>query len=255
MKYDFNNKIVLITGGTSGIGLAAAKLFLQGGAHVLLNGRSSAKGQRAIDDLAEFAGKVRFIAGDVSKPEDCRKIAAQAALWHGRLDIVVNSAGVYLEKAITDTSVNEYDEIIDTNLKGTYFIAKYTVPHLRKQQSAAIVNVASDAGLNGNFLCTAYCAAKGAVVTFSKALALELAPYNIRVNCVCPGDIETPMLDKQLAETKDIDAARREMASVYPLGRIGSADESAQVICFLASDAASFVTGAAWTVDGGLTAC
>lgn len=255
MKYDFAAKSVLITGGTSGIGLAAARMFLQGGAKVMLVGRCRDKGQRAIDDLIKFGDSVNYLTGDVSNPEECRNIIAQAAEWQGRLDIVVNSAGVYLEKAITDVSIEEYNDIMDTNLKGTFFIAKYAVPHLRKRQGTAIVNVSSDAGLNGNILCTAYCASKGAIVTFTKALALELAPYEIRVNCVCPGDIETPMLDKQLAESGDPGAYRREIASVYPMGRIGKADEAAQVICFLASDAASFVTGAAWSVDGGLTAC
>lgn len=254
MKYDLAGKTVLITGGTSGIGLAAARLFLESGAWVLLAGRSSDRGQKAMTTLAEFSSQVRFIAGDISRTEDCEQLVTQAAAWHGQLNIVVNSAGVYLEKAITEVSPEEYQTIMDSNVKGTYFICKYAVPFLKKQ-GGAIINVSSDAGLNGNVLCTAYCAAKGAVTTFTKALALELAPYNIRVNCVCPGDIDTPMLDRQLSDSVDAIAARREMASLYPLGRIGQASEVAQVICFLASDAASFVTGAAWTVDGGLTAC
>lgn len=254
MKYDFNSKTVLITGGTSGIGLAAAELFLAGGAYVILVGRCPDKGRSALSNLNNLGRQVSFIAGDVSTPAACSQIVAEAVSLRGRLDIIVNSAGIYLEKAISDVTPEDYDEIMDINMKGTYFIAKYAVPHL-KQRGGAIVNVSSDAGLTGNVLCTAYCAAKGAVTNFTKALALELAPYNIRVNCICPGDIETPLLDKQLSSTADPDAAMREMASVYPMGRIGRAEEAAQVICFLASDAASFVTGAAWAVDGGLTAC
>lgn len=256
MKYDFGQKVILITGGTSGIGLAAARIFLASGAKAVLVGRSASKGEQALSKLKDYQGSVHFLAGDVSSISDCKNIIDETIALCGKLDIVVNSAGIYLEKAITETSAEEYEKVMDVNVKGSYFIAKYAIPFLKKSGAgSAIVNVSSDAGLNGNILCTAYCAAKGAVTTLTKALALELAPYNIRVNCVCPGDIATPMLDKQLAETTDPAETLKEMASIYPLGRIGSADEAAQVICFLASDAASFVTGAAWTVDGGLTAC
>lgn len=254
MQYDFNNKTALVTGGTSGIGLAAAKLFLAGGANVIIVGRSQNKGRQALNSLVEYNDRVKFLSGDVAKPEECQQLIGRAAEWKNKLDIIVNSAGMYLEKPITEVSVEDFNAIIDTNLKGTFFISKYSVPYL-KQSRGAIVNVSSDAGLNGNILCTTYCAAKGAVTTFTKALALEMAPYNVRVNCVCPGDIETPMFEKQLTQAVDIEAARREISSIYPLGRIGRAEEAAHVICFLASDAASFVTGAAWTVDGGLTAC
>ncbi|MDD4601111.1 Dihydroanticapsin 7-dehydrogenase [bioreactor metagenome] len=254
MNYNFSEKIVLITGGTSGIGLAAAKLFLENGAKVIVVGRSADKGQLATAELAKFNTKVVFLTGDVRTPEGCQQIISQAVALFGQLDIVVNSAGIYLEKMITETTPEEYDEIMDINIKGTYFISKYVVPHLIAR-GGSIINISSDAGLNGNVLCTAYCAAKGAVTLFTKSLALELAPHNIRVNCVCPGDIATPMLEKQLSGASDADAALREMASIYPMGRVGRAEEAAHVICFLASDAASFVTGAAWTVDGGLTAC
>lgn len=255
MKYDFKQKVVLITGGTSGIGLAAGRIFLANGAKVVLAGRCPVKGTQALESLKEYQYNVNFIAGDVSRVLDCESIIAQTIEEYGQLDIVVNSAGIYLEKSITDMSPEEYEAVMDINVKGSYFIAKYAIPFLRKNVGSAIVNVSSDAGLNGNILCTAYCAAKGAVTTFTKALALELAPYNIRVNCICPGDIATPMLDKQLAETSNPTETLKEMASIYPLGRIGRAEEAAHVICFLASDAASFVTGAAWTVDGGLTSC
>lgn len=244
---------VLITGGTSGIGLAAARLFLEDGAGVMLMGRSAERGRQALAELQEFAQDVCFQQGDVGQVGDCQRAVEAAAERFGRLDVLVNSAGIYFERAIEDMTEQDFDEIMTTNVKGSYFMAKYAVPVLKKQ-GGSIVNVSSDAGLQGNYLCSAYCASKGALTIFTKALALELAPWRVRVNCICPGDIATPLTEKQLQEAPDRQAALREMSSVYPLGRIGTAEEAAAVIRFLASEQAAFVTGAAWSVDGGITA-
>ena len=159
-----------------------------------------------------------------------------------------------MEKSIAETTVSNLHSVISTNIEGTYFITKFSVPELRKAVSGAIINISSDAGLKGNLLCTAYCAAKGAIIAFTKALALEVAPYGIRVNCICPGDVATPMLERQLSEANDPKQYVESLKFLYPLGRIANPEEVAQVVCFLASNAASFVTGAIWTVDGGLTA-
>ena len=132
-------------------------------------------------------------------------------------------------------------------------MSKYALPLLKKQKGN-IVNVSSDAGLHGNFGCSLYCASKGAVTLYTRALALEAAPYGVRVNCICPGDIMTPLTEKQIENEPSKEEALREMASVYPIGRIGTAEEAAEVIVFLASAEAAFVTGAAWSVDGGITA-
>ncbi|MBQ1915146.1 MAG: SDR family oxidoreductase, partial [Selenomonadaceae bacterium] len=153
-----------------------------------------------------------------------------------------------------DMTEELFDEVMAVNVKGTYFMCRYAVPELRRQEGASIVNVSSDAGVHGNYGCTAYSASKGAVTMFTRSLALELASFGVRVNCVCPGDILTPMTEAQLALGGNREEMLREMQSVYPLGRIGTAEEAAAVIFFLASPAASFVTGAAWGVDGGITA-
>ena len=248
-------KVVLITGGTSGIGLKAAELFLEKGAAVAINGRDESRGLNALKMLQEKVpdSKAIFIGGDVAKVSDCKRITATVVEKLGEPDVLVNSAGIYCEKALEDMTEAAYQEIMDVNVKGTYFMSQAMVPFLKKKSGRSIVNISSDAGLQGNYLCTAYCAAKGAVTLFTKALALEMAPYGVRVNCVCPGDIMTPLTEKQLASAPGREEALKEMASVYPLGRIGTDYEAASVVVFLASEAAGFVTGAAWSVDGGIT--
>ena len=253
MQLDFSQKVVLISGGTSGIGLATARLFLESGARVVLTGRDLQRGREALGNLAGAGPEPVFFAGDVSRTVDCSRLVEETIAQFGRLDVLVNSAGEYLEKSLLETSEAEFDRIMAVNIKGAYFLTQAATQHL-KQSRGSVINVSSDAGLNGNVLCTAYCASKGALTLFTKALSLELAPYGVRVNCVCPGDVETPMLDRQVAAEADPARYRSEMTGMYPLGRIATAAEVAAVIVFLASDAATFVTGAAWSVDGGLTA-
>ena len=246
-------RVVLITGGTSGIGLAAARRFLALGDCVALIGRSAERGQSAMQSLQVYADKVCFLAGDVAEVADCKRLTEEVLERWGKIDVLINSAGIYFERAIEDMQEDDFVQIMDINVKGTYFLTKYVVPALKKS-GGSIVNVSSDAGLQGNYLCSAYCASKGAVTLFTKAMALELAPWKIRVNCVCPGDIATPLTERQLAAEPSREEALREMCAVYPLGRIGTADEAAAVLVFLASAEAAFVTGAAWSVDGGITA-
>ena len=246
------DKRILISGGTSGIGLAAAKLFLQAGARVALMGRSEQRGEAALQELGA-GDRAIFVQGDVSRLADCRQALQQVIEKWAGLDVLVNSAGIYVEGAIEDMTEEEIATVLDINVKGTYYLSQSAVPYL-KESRGNLVNVASDAGVHGNYYCSLYCASKGAVVMFTKALALELAGFGVRVNAIAPGDILTPLTEKQLQAAPNREDALREMASVYPLGRIGTAEEAAAAIKFLASPAAAFITGTILTVDGGLTA-
>ena len=255
MDYPFKGKVAVITGGTSGLGLETGRQLLAQGAKVVLVGSREKKGLKALNELAAYGDPVVFIQGDVSKTQQCQEVINKAASQFDGLDIIINSAGIYMEKSIDDVTEDEFDNMMNINIKGTYFISKYAMPYLRQRGGGAIVNVSSDAGINGNCLCTTYCASKGAVTTFTKALALESIHCGVRTNCVCPGDVDTPMLQQQLVEADNPQEYLKDMTAMYPTGRIAQSHEIANVICFLASDKASFVNGAVWTVDGGLTAC
>lgn len=246
-------KVALITGGTEGMGFATAEIFLREGAKVAISGRSEAKGADASRRLGS-EGEVLFIAGDVSVDADAQKMVDETVDRLGRIDILFNNAGVYLEKVAEATSEAEWDRVIDVNLKGTFLVSKHAIPHMKRQGGGVIINNSSDAGLVGNRSCAAYCASKGGVTIMTKAMALDYAKDNIRVNCVNPGVIDTPMVAQEVAKSADRETYVRQMNIDHPIGRIGQPEEVAKVVLFLASDEASFITGAALSVDGGLTA-
>ena len=235
-------KTVLITGGTSGIGLATAKIFLQNNYQVIISGRSEVKGKSAIENLNSSHAK--FISADVKNISDCEKIFDSI----DSLDVLINCAGIYSDGAIDSVDEDEFYRVIDTNLKGTFFVCKFAIPYLKKS-CGSIVNVSSDAGLKGNYFCSLYSASKGAIISFTKSLALELSFIPIRVNCVAPGDVLTPMTFEQIKLSGE---SIEDLAKIYPLKRIATAEEIAESIYFLAH--AKFITGTILSVDGGLTA-
>ncbi len=247
------NQVALISGGTSGIGFATAEQLLKEGWCVIINGRNEKRGQEAVLKLRRISAKVRFVQGDVSKVANCRRIVAEATRFYGPITALVTAAGYYEEQLLADVTEESFDAMMGTNLKGTVFLCQAALESIVAAKGS-IVTVSSDAGLQGNVACSVYGATKGAVVSFTKSLALEMAPHGVRVNCVCPGDVDTPLVAKQI-ESSDANSeeAKVAMGGHYPLGRIARPEEVGHVIAFLISDKASFVTGAAWTVDGGLT--
>jgi meso-butanediol dehydrogenase/(S,S)-butanediol dehydrogenase/diacetyl reductase len=246
----FENKVVLITGGTRGVGLATARAFAQEGASVAMSGLDSARGREA----AGMVLRAVFLAGDVRVAADCDRIVAETTHRLGRLDVLINNAGViYRNRTVEQTTEDEWDTTFATNVKGAFLMSRSALPALRATQGT-IVSVASYTGLVGFAGAAAYAASKAALVNLTRTMALDHAAEGIRVNCVCPGSVETDMIYQAWQAFPDPEAARRRWEDKHPLGRIASPDEVARAILFLASSDAAFITGVALPVDGGITA-
>lgn len=247
------DKVAIITGGTSGIGAATAELFAKEGAHVVITGRNLDRGKAVSDRIGNSASSL-FIKTDVSRSEDCQRVVEETVRRFGQVDILFNNAGVFYAHDAIECTEEEWDEQIDVSLKGTFLMSKYVLPHMIRQGGGVIVNNSSGWGLVGGDKAVAYCAAKGGIVLLTKAMAIDHGRQGIRVNCVCPGDVDTPMLpqDAQFRGSRWEDYMAG--AANRPMGRVGSPEEIAKVVLFLASDDSSFMTGAAVAVDGGGTA-
>jgi len=235
------DKVAIVTGGGTGIGKATALLFAGEGAHVAVVGRRESRLLETVNDIRERGGSTHPIPGDISKVSETGRIVREAVDKFGGLDILVNNAGVYRGARITEITEDEYDYIMDVNLKGTFFMCKYAVSEMKKRGNGAIINVGSALGIKGwkDASTSAYSASKGGVAMLTKALALEVAKDRIRVNCVSPAVVET-----EVFETLGIprDKARERLKqwnSFHPLGRNGQPDEVAKAVLYFASDDSS----------------
>jgi len=248
------NQVALITGGTSGIGEATALLFAKEGARVAITGRNEKRGHAVTEQILQSGGNAIFIRTDVRHAAECQRAVEQTAGAFGRLDILFNNAGIFYPHTTLDCSEEEWDLQIDVNLKGTFLMSKSALPLMILQGRGVIINNSSGWGIVGGDAAVAYCASKGGVVLLTKAMAIDHGRQGIRVNCICPGDIDTPMLpeDAKMRGLKWSDYLAG--CANRPLGRIGTADEIAKAVLFLASDDSSFMTGTALVVDGGGTA-
>jgi len=240
----FNGKIVLITGGSRGIGFATAKLFTAAGAQVVITSKNSIK-------LAEAAGKLDClgIPADVKKFSEVKEVVKKVLEKFGRIDILVNNAGIFPKiKKLHETSEDEWNEVLDTNLTGPYRFAKEVIPHMQRN-GGVIINVSSDAGLKAyqGFNADAYSASKAALNLLTKTWALQYAQDKIRVNAVCPGVVDTDMTAPFVKTEKD----REFVNADHPIGRMGTPEEVGRAIVFLASEDSSWTTGAVLAVDGG----
>ncbi len=244
----FEGKSVLVTGATRGIGRACAEAFLAEGAQVAVNGRTIASVDRAMVGLGDGAVPA---PGDVSTAAGCAATVEAALEAFGGLDVLVNNAGIFLRQSIEQTEEAAWDAVMAANIKSVQFCTKYAAAALRTA-GGNVVNVASESGLNGYPETSAYCASKGAVVNLTRAMAMELAPY-IRVNALCPGAVETDMARAAFAIDGDEDLGIRRQHDAYPLGRIGTVDQCAAAVVFLASAEAGFISGAALPMEGGAT--
>lgn len=250
------DKVAIVTGAGSGIGAAAARLFAAEGARVGVADVREDAATAVADQITSTGGEALALVTDVSSEADARaQVEAVLDAW-GRLDVLYNNAGVDATGDVVDVAAQDWERCFAVNVNGTWLCSKYAVPAMEAGGGGAIINQGSVAALVGIRRFAAYCAAKGAVVSLTRAMALDLADRRIRVNCICPGTVLTPLMETMIRERGDGDLARGiEMTvSKYPVGRLGEPEDIARVALFLAGDDAAFVTGSIYAADGGMTA-
>jgi NAD(P)-dependent dehydrogenase (short-subunit alcohol dehydrogenase family) len=245
------HKVALITGGASGIGRATAQLFAREGASVVVADVNESAGKDLVLQIASAGGRVFFERADVTSAAECRRVVERTVAEFGRIDVLFNNAGIIRRAAITELSEEDWDRVMDVNVKSIYLLSREVIPIMAKAGGGSIVNTASGWGLAAGAKAAVYCASKGAVVLLTKAMALDHGPQNIRVNCICPGDTDTAMLRDEARQLGEATHKFLAGAGQRPLGRMGKPEEIAQAALYLASDASSFVTGTALVVDGG----
>ena len=251
LQFDFSGKRVLITGGTSGMGEAAAQSFARAGARVVINGRSHERARAIISAAKKQPGSIAFVDGDIGERKKCDLIVTEAVGILGGLDIVVNSAGVIYHATAQETTDEQWLQTMNVNVNGMFYICRAVLPHL-KSTRGTIINIASDAALTGSRHLTAYCASKGAVLQMTRAMALDYAADGIRIVPICPGDVDTPMLRGEFSDRGlDAKTGLHESAQAVPLKRVCSAQEVADMVLFACSDSARFITGYPLVLDGG----
>jgi meso-butanediol dehydrogenase/(S,S)-butanediol dehydrogenase/diacetyl reductase len=245
-------RVAVITGGTSGIGKATGILFAQEGAKIVLVGRDEAKGRMSREEIKRHGGEAIFVKADVSKSIEVQEMVEHAIEKYGRIDVLFNNAGVNPVGTAENTSEKVWEETIGINLTGVFLCCKYVIPHMLRQGGGTVINTGSVNSFMSWENEVAYGASKGGVLMFTKATALDFAKKNVRVNCICPGLVITPMVRKIWDELPDPKRAEERIIRRHPMHRAATPEEIAKVALFLASDDSSFVTGAAIPVDGGI---
>ncbi len=246
------DRVAIITGATSGLGEASALLFAGEGAKVAVAGRDETRGRNVVAAITAAGGTAIFVRADVRLAGDCKRVVAETLrALGGRLDILFNNAGVFHPHNAIDCTEEEWDATVDSSLKGAWLMSKYSLPTMIAQRRGVIIHQSSGWGIQGGDDAVAYCAAKGGLIVMAKAMAIDHGKQGIRVNCLCPGDVETPMLAADAEARRMSYEDYMKGAASRPLGRVGTPEELARAALFLASDDSSFMTGAALVVDGG----
>jgi NAD(P)-dependent dehydrogenase (short-subunit alcohol dehydrogenase family) len=252
---ELERSVAVVTGGAAGIGRAMAELFAREGASVVIADTDEVMGHEVASLLKDRGGSAFFVPCDVSRADDAQRLAEEAVRAFGSIDILCNNAGIQRYGSVTETNEEVWDEVMAVNLKGVYLCSRFCIPHIQRRGGGVILNMASVQGVASQANVAAYSASKGAVIALTRSMALDYADSGIRVNCICPGSVDTPMLHWAAdVLSSEPQATLREWGRMHPLGRVAQPEEIAEVALFLTSPRASFVTGAAFTVDGGLLA-
>ncbi len=248
------DKVALITGSGSGIGRAMAQVFSKEGARVIVADYSEEGGQGTVDLVKAAGGEATFVRVDVTDAGSVRRMAEAAMAAYGRVDILCNNAGVGSTDTVINTDEATWDRVFAVDVKGVFLCSKYMLPHMIAAGKGVVLNTASVAGLTGLVNRAAYCAAKGAVVTLTKAMALDHVGQGIRVNCICPGTVDTPWVAGLMNQSADPEATRQALVARFPMGRLAEAEEIAMGALYLVSDESAYMTGSALVIDGGFLA-
>jgi len=253
MSDRLNNKVALVTGGSSGIGRAAAQLFAREGAKVVIADINVEGGEETLRSVRDAGGEAHFIRTDISNAVDVEELINKVIDLHGKLDCAYNNAAIFGELlSIVDHTEETWGQAIETNLKGTWLCTKYEIPQMLKQGSGSIVNVTASSGIkSGRPFLAAYATSKAGIISLSKVAAMEYAEYGLRINVICPSHVRTPMLEQFFVQRPEIEADFIQQA---PMGRLATTEEVAEGALWLCSDASSYVTGHVLAVDGGFLA-
>jgi len=246
-----DGKVAMVTGAASGIGRGISIRLAEMGASVSVLDIDESKGSETAVEIEAQGGEAVFMKCDVRRAADCRRAVETVIERSGKIDILCNCAGIAIRKDIVELTEDEWDLALDVTLKGIYLLSREVVPHMIRNGGGSIINIGSGWSLKGGPRAASYCAAKGGALNLTRAMAIDYGKHNIRVNCVCPGDVDTPMLRSECAQLgEDTEAFMREAAS-RPLARVGTPDDIAHAVLFLASPMSTWITGAVLVVDGG----